>query len=318
MTSGKDYFYYTRTERRGILVLAVLVIAVCLAPLFFFPGENRETETARNLPDADSTFLKEYQSFMATIRTEKQRSRFSSPAFDKGKKNLASPSPALQPFPFDPNTADSLAFLRMGLPSWMAKNILNYRRKGGKFRRKEDFKRIYGLSEEQYAGLLPYISIPPPEASSFMEDTTRLLVQHDTRKDTVYKYPPGTIIDLNRADTTELKKIPGIGSVIARMIVNYRTRLGYYCRIEQLQEIHLRAELLRPWFAIHETDSARINLNRASVQRIMRHPYFNFYQARIIVEHRSKKGKLQSLEDVSLYKEFTEEDIRRQSPYVAF
>jgi hypothetical protein len=29
--------------------------------------------------------------------------------------------------PFDPNTADSVTFLRLGLPPWMAKNILKYR-----------------------------------------------------------------------------------------------------------------------------------------------------------------------------------------------
>lgn len=41
-----------------------------------------------------------------------------------------------------------------------------------------------------------------------------------------YKYPEGTLVDLSEADTTELKKIPGIGSGIARMIVAYRKRLG--------------------------------------------------------------------------------------------
>ena len=34
-------------------------------------------------------------------------------------------------------------------------------------------------------------------------------------------------MNLNEADTTELKKIPGIGSAIARMIVNYRTPVSY-------------------------------------------------------------------------------------------
>ena len=46
------------------------------------------------------------------------------------------------------------------------------------------------------------------------------------------------MLDLNRADTAELKKIPGIGSGIARLIVNYRQRLGGFYQIEQLQEIH--------------------------------------------------------------------------------
>ena len=39
---------------------------------------------------------------------------------------------------FDPNITDSVGFLDLGLPAWMAKNILKYRNKGGKFRRAED------------------------------------------------------------------------------------------------------------------------------------------------------------------------------------
>ena len=30
------------------------------------------------------------------------------------------------------------------------------------------------------------------------------------------KYPEGTVIDLNRADTASLKRVPGIGSGLAR------------------------------------------------------------------------------------------------------
>ena len=44
--------------------------------------------------------------------------------------------------PFDPNRTDSVTFCRLGLPAWMAKNILRYRSKGGKFRKAEDFKKV--------------------------------------------------------------------------------------------------------------------------------------------------------------------------------
>ena len=75
---------------------------------------------------------------------------------------------------FDPNTADSTTFLSLGLPSWMIKNILHYRHKQGKFRHPEDFRKIYGLTEEQYQTLHPYIQITE-DFSSKDKDTTRLL-----------------------------------------------------------------------------------------------------------------------------------------------
>ena len=47
-----------------------------------------------------------------------------------------------------------------------------------------------------------------------------------------------TIIDLNTADTTLLKQLPGIGGAFAKWIVNYREKLGGYCETEQLLEVY--------------------------------------------------------------------------------
>ena len=118
------------------------------------------------------------------------------------------------------------------------------------------------------------------------------------------KYPPGTIIDLNQADTTELKKIPGIGSRIARSIVNHRRLLGGFYQIEQLGEIRLKAEKLRSWFS--------------SVERMMHHPYISYYQAKVIAEYRKKKGKVRDLKQLMLYEEFTPADFERMAPYVCY
>jgi DNA uptake protein ComE-like DNA-binding protein len=66
---------------------------------------------------------------------------------------------SLQPFEFDPNKIDSLSMVKMGIRPYVIKNMLNYRRKGGVFRKTDDFARIYGLDEDVYNKLLPYIKI---------------------------------------------------------------------------------------------------------------------------------------------------------------
>lgn len=132
------------------------------------------------------------------------------------------------------------------------------------------------------------------------------------------KYEPGTMVNLNTTDTTELKMIPGIGSAIARLIVGYRQQLGGYSHIEQLKEINLDAEKLKDWFVIDSTQIAPININQAGINRLRAHPYLNFYQAQIIVEHRRKHGDIRSLKQLSLYEEFSEEDLTRLTPYFCF
>ncbi|MDD3038471.1 helix-hairpin-helix domain-containing protein [Bacteroides sp.] len=299
----KDFFYFTKTERQGIIVLVVLIIGAFSAPrLFqlFIPAEENNLEKEEN-------FEKEYEEFMASLKEVKYSSKYTK------KLPLPHPKREIKLSTFDPNTADSITFLTLGLPSWMAKNILHYREKQGKFSHPEDFRKIYGLTEEQYQMLLPYIHITQKITP---KDTTQLLMVQKVQRDTLFKYQPGTIIDLNQADTTELKKIPGIGSGIARMIVNYRNRLGAFYRIEQLQDIHLKVEKLRPWFSIDTTLIRCININKASTEQMMRHPYINYYQAKVINEHRKKKGPLKSLKELTLYEEFTPADFERLSPYI--
>lgn len=274
----KDFLYYTKTERQGIIVLVVLILGVYAAPkLFSFFKHAEDTDCKEN-----EKFDKEYNDFISVLRETKPHQK-SGPSFQ------SSPQREIKLAIFDPNTADSTTLLSLGLPSRMVKNILHYRNKQGKFRYPEDFRKIYGLTEEQYRTLYPYIQITKDFSS---KDTVRLLTAQSVQRDTLMKYLPGTIISLNSADTTELKKIPGIGSSIARMMVNYRERLGGFFRIEQLQEIHLKAEKLRPWFSIDIQQTRRINLNKAGMERMLHHPYINYYQAKVIIEYRKKKGSL--------------------------
>lgn len=300
----KDFFYFSKTERQGIIALVVLIIGVS--------GASKLLSTPSDVagdPEKEAAFEQEYNDFIVSLQEVESGKRYT----DHTPRSY--PKKEIRLSDFDPNTADSTTFLSLGLPPWMAKNILRYRSKQGKFRRPEDFRKIYGLTEEQFQTLRPFIHIteePSPK------DTIRLLAEQTMRRDTLIKYPPGTVINLNQADTTELKKIPGIGSGIARMIVNYRKRLGGFYRIEQLQEIHLKVERLRSWFSIDVHLITRINLNKASPERMMRHPYINFYQAKVITEYRKKKGKLKSLKLLALYDEFTTADFERISPYVIF
>lgn len=309
----KNFFYFTKTERQGIIVLAVLILGVFALPaLLMHSTPSQEPDAAEQ-----ELFRKEYDAFISSLKETTAGQKVD------GKFIKGSPRREINLAAFDPNTADTTIFLSLGLPSWMIKNILRYREKQGRFHHPEDFRKIYGLAEEQYQTLLPYIRIREKRQSIAesrqSKDTIQLLtMQSNTPRDTLFKYQPGTVISLNSADTAELKKIPGIGSNIARKIVNYRKRLGAFHRIEQLQEIQLKAEKLRPWFSIDAGQIRRINLNKASMEHMMRHPYINFYQAKVIVEYRKKKGNINSLKQLSLYDEFTPADFERLEPYVCY
>lgn len=310
----KDFFYFSKSERRAIVFLfTLLFVLVCVMILFPVKGEDECLEQ-------EQEGIAEISDFLAGIQEIKEKRQLQY-TYNKPKKRKVILAP------FDPNTADSIELLQLGLPSFVAHNVLQYRRAGGRFRTADNFSRIYGLSAETFEAVKPYIRVS--EAIQRKKDTLRFLRKTEkdslrflqkTRKDTlvVYKYPEGTLVDVNESDTTELKKIPGIGSGIARMIVGYRKRLGGFYEIAQLKEVRYVNDDMLKWFKLGDAPIRRINANKAGLDKLRAHPYLNFYQAKVIIEYRRKRGKLKSLSQLSLYEEFTEKDLERLSHYLAF
>ena len=295
----KDFFYYTKSERRVILLL--LAIALLLLGIWAVMEYLRPVEVPVTLSESE-----EIDSFLANLEEQEKIRKSHTP------KNEI--SVVLQPF--DPNTADSVLLRQLGLPVYIVRNILKYRAKGGVFRSPESFSRIYGLKEEVYQKLKPYITIAPLVSVSHVRtDTFRQL------KDTIPyipKYEEGTIVDLNKADTSILKRIPGIGSTLARMIVVYRQRLGGFYDVSQLQEVpHVGVELNK-WFVVTPAGLHKIQVNSASLDKLRSHPYMDFHKAKAIMEYRRKRGKIKGLSQLSMFEEFTEKDLKRLSPYLTF
>lgn len=299
----KDFFYFSKGERKAIVFLLgmiVTIIGVWLVSPYLIEESSKET---------GQESFEEIERFLAGIQTieHKRNASFKKKEVVKRKVILA---------PFEPNLTDSIEFLQLGLPPFIAHNIIKYRQAGGKFATAEAFSRIYGMTEEQFHILEPYIYI----SESFQKKSDTLRYAEVEKRDTLafYKYPEGTLIDLNRADTTELKKIPGIGIGIARAIVAYRNQLGGFYDVGQLQELKWITSDMQHWFKVENGPIHRINANKAGLDRLRAHPYINYYQARVIIELRRKKDKLKSLSQLSLYEEFTEKDLKRLSHYLTF
>ena len=126
-------------------------------------------------------------------------------------------------------------------------------------------------------------------------------------------------LDLNSADSTELVKLPGIGPANAMKVIRYRERLGGYSDIRQLTEIEGLPDSLMKWFIITDTvQVSKIQVNKATLTELRRHPYLDFYQARAIVEYRNERGIIKGPEQFSFMEEFTAQDLIRLEPYLDF
>ena len=298
----KDFFYYTKSERRAVYALCI-GIALLLVAIWMVPDTSKSL--LAETPGVDSVALKSFEKEVQSKSYSKRE-----------KKRFVAEEIPMSLTAFDPNMADSIELSRLGLPVYVVRNILKYRQKGGRFKTTESFSRIYGLEPDLFERLKPYIRIAEPKVAEAIKVDT-VVIREVVEKKT-FKYPEGTLVDVNGADTAELKKIPGIGSGIAKAIVSYRTRLGGFYALEQLAEIEYMTPTLMKWFKLEEPVVRPLKVNEAGLETLRSHPYLNFYQAKVIVEHRRKKGKLKSLSQLSLYEEFTEKDLERLSAYLTF
>ncbi len=303
-----DFFYFHKSDR--IAMIAIGIVVLLLVVVFFSPNQGGNSAFF-TLPVTDSLS-------QSAGKTERKQPGY---YYVEGKKVVLSP--------FDPNTADSTQLLSLGLQPWMVRNIYRYRAAGGVYRRAEDFSRLYGLTKKQYEMLRPYIRISDDyrAASDFYGAASvspGQALSHDEAavppRDTV-KYPrkllPGEKISLNSSDTSELKKVPGIGSAYALAIVRRRERLGGFYSERQLLEIDGIPEQALPYFSV-SGQVKRLNINRLTYSQLRQHPYFNYYQARDIVDFRRLHGPLKSLSQLKLLKSFTAEDLERLQHYVEF
>lgn len=295
-------FLLTAEQWFGVLILVVLIVSTLILVKHYKPHQEEQLTWTND--SVKSEFV-EYQSQQDSIRKA------------EWKKTYKRDTIAICMQEFDPNTADSSTLVHLGLKPWQAKNMLKYRAAGGKYRKAEDMRRLYGMTDSMYHALEPYIRIA-------VEDTVDSVKVDTMRVDSLVRWKSekkDTILNIRTADTTELKMIRGIGSYRARQIVRYREQLGGFVRVEQVLEakgMEQLADSVLHSFVLDSVVVNTMNINKVSVQRLSKHPYLRFEQAKAIYELRRKYVRLDSIGQLRELDCLSEETIQKLTPYLEF
>lgn len=301
----RELFNFSRKERNGILVLLfvifVLIVIGKLMPLF--------------IPSVKYDFS-QWDSEVKTYFAKKEI---------KATDNVPDQSIA-----FDPNEVGYDGLVNMGMPSAVASNWVRYIEKGGRFKNKEDVKKIFGMTSALYEKIDSFIVIRSVAIPTVNKRNAGYPVKGqntETRKDTIaqrgyYKNEkkPIIIIELNSTDSLRLLEIKGIGPVFASRIIRYRNLLGGYYAVSQLKEVYgMKDEnysSVCQYFTVDPSAVKLINLNFSIIHDLGRHPYIGFKTAKKILRLRDEKGKFSSPDDLSSV--FTPDSLKKLSPYLIF
>ncbi len=293
------FFAFSSGERRGsVILLGILVLIISIH--IFIPHFIHSQDTDF------SSFQKEITQFEQSRIDEKEQTE----PFDFLTPNHFAEKKKLTPFPFDPNQMDAGMGEKLGLSLKQTQSIENYLHKGGRFRKKEDFKKMYCISESMYKVLESYIIIPE-QTKVFKENT----VSASTPQSKLF------VVELNSADTLDLKELKGIGSGFARKIINYKKKLGGYISKFQLLEVYgFTPELLaqiEKQLTIDATKIRKIDINTASLDEMKQHPYWDYYIAKAVYRYRTEHQKFNSVDEVQKISLITPEVFQKIKPYLS-
>lgn len=216
-------------------------------------------------------------------------------------------------FSFDPNTTSPEEWQALGLTPKQAATIINYVSKGGKFRVKEDLKKMFVITPSFYARVEPYINIPPPAVQKMSDTTSHPLIPEASVSKVRMQ------VEINTASALELEALPGIGPAIAKGIVAYRNKLRGFSNLEQLREVYFFNDsifILNKDRLTCNPDYIRpININTNDIEQL-KHPYIEKYLARVIVAYRKEHGDFKDKKQLLLLDVLPKEEYNKIAPYI--
>ncbi len=285
----KEYFSFTRSELRIIVILAVLILLSLLPRMFFRGSSQPNTLTAEDHAAIDS-FIQSLEKI----------------SFEKSEpvKRVREAKPIPKPREFDPNTVTTAELEEVGFPAKIGGNLIRYRKAGGKFKAKADFKKLYGISDSLYTVWERYIVIE--EMEGFEDYKTQ--------------FPVKPLVELNAADSVGLLEVSGIGPYFAGKIIQYRNRLGGFLYIEQLMEIWGmdtgRIESIRNQVSLDSLMRVKMDINTITKEDLRKHPYVSSRMAESIQKYLQFAGSFKSVEDLLQNRLLSEDEYTKLRPYL--
>lgn len=280
------WFGFNKQQRNGLLVLCTIVLLLFVIRLSI---SSFITSQPILIADFSNTNLPELKSgLLATDSSSESNSLFV----------------------FNPNTVSKEQLIKLGFKEKTANTFINYRNKGAHFNKKEDVKKVYGVTEELYNQIENYILIDnenqSPKTYAQQEPKTKKQIK---------------VVELNTVDSVGLLPLPGIGPGYAKRILKYRSLLGGYYSTEQLKEVYgftdSLFQVVKDYVKVDPTLVTKIDLNTEDFKKLNAHPYISYEDTKTIFNYRRKNGPITKLEHLRICIS-DEAQLKKIIPYTSF
>jgi len=303
----REYFQMDKRQERGFMVLVFIVI-ISIAFNHYAPWIFARSEAS----------LKNTEVLIQKLPTEPENNK-AEKVFKKDEKIILE----IDRY-FDPNTISLEDLAATKLPLFIANNWVKYRNSGAVFNQAEDVLKIYGLNEDFFKQLKPWIRIKQKQKTrkekekAISKGKNENADQH--KSESIKTVLPEIVLGINSADSVDLLGVSGIGPFYAGAIVEYRKRLGGYKDLNQLKELYKmdssKFERMIPQLFLDTVEISKISINNAGFKKMLHHPYIDYETTKYIINKRNKLGKFAALYQLKDSIHMPDSLYRKILPYI--
>lgn len=304
----KEFFTWSKGERRAVLLLSILLLMLFSGDIFFNRINPFGTDSIH--PDTLLLYKKlllELEEDVTILHPEKKQKVNQKVFIEKNEKSKLKV--------FDPNNLDTQGWMSLGFTEKQAKSLLKYKASLGAFKSKEDVSNSYVVSEKKFEELKDFIQISKVINESEIKEKQKFEDFNKEEAQTEKLY-----LDLNSADSMQLLTLKGIGPFYAGKIIQYRKELGFYVKKEQLLEIWnfdpIKLGEIENNIWVDTTYILKVSINIDSSAVLKKHPYINWNIANAIVNYRKQHGQFTSIEALKKIVLINDSLFLKLQPYI--
>ena len=288
----KDYFKFTREQRKGLIVLFGIIVILQLV-CFFVDFSVIQKE----YPDKEK-----WLSLQSEIDAAKLESH-------TGSSKMHS---------FNPNFISDYKGYKLGMSVQEIDRLLAFRKNNKFVNTAKEFQNVTKVSDSLLNAIAPFFKFP-----DWVNHKKYFKGYKDFSNTAFAKKEKIVLIDINQANKEDLIKIFGIGEAISTRILTQKEKLGGFVSMEQLSDVWgLSPEVianLNTHFTIAKLPNLnKIDINNASLKELSQFFYFKYDLARQIVKYRSMNGNFGNIEDLIKIKGFPVEKAKIIGLYLDF
>ncbi|WP_442267171.1 ComEA family DNA-binding protein [Tenacibaculum sp. ZS6-P6] len=290
MKNFKSHFWYSKSQRNGILFLALLIILFQL--LYFFIDVSPESELPINTEE-----IVMLQSEIDSLRKEKEE-----------KLNKI--------YPFNPNYISDFKGEKLGMSLEEIDRLHAFRKQNKFVNSASEFQNVTKVSDSLLNVISPYFKFPDWVVKKQKHKLKQTLTTPVIVEDNQTTKKEISTNDINKASVNDFTIVDGVGEVISTRIIKYRSKLKGFSFKDQLYEVwglekELADEILKAFVIQEKPNIEKINVNTASFKEILNLPYIDYNLCKKIFDYRDEVAELQDIKELRNIKDFPQNKYDR-------